>query len=86
MYNKISNIYYYNIMSQEYIVFFMGLASLCASIMVFVLKICFKSKCDQVNCCWGCLNVHRNTAQESQTISNSELQLPSRVSPATLPV
>lgn len=66
-------------MSQEYIVFFMGLASLVASLMIFIMKVCFKSKCSDVSCCWGCLNVHRNTSQESQNISMNEIKVPSRV-------
>ena len=33
-----------------------------------VLRVAFKSKCDQVSCCFGCLKVHRKVEQESRDI------------------
>ena len=73
-------------MDPNYIVVFTSSLTLTVSLLVFIIKVCFKSKCDQVNCCWGALSVHRNTKEESQNISMSEIQVngPSRVS--TLPV
>lgn len=36
------------------------------------LKFCLKSKCDNVNLCWGLIKVHRNTELESDTIDIEE--------------
>ena len=73
-------------MNQEYIVFFTSISAFVVSVMVFMLKVCFKSKCSDVSFCWGGLKIHRNTEQETQNISSGEIQLSSRISPATLPV
>ena len=66
-------------MDQTYIVFVTSLSAFVLSLMVFLLKVCFKSKCSDVSCCWGAVKVHRNTDQESQNISMTDIQ-PSRVS------
>ena len=72
-------------MNQEYIVFFTSISAFVVSLMVFMLKVCFKSKCSDVSFCWGGLKIHRNTEQETQNISMNDIQVqPSRV--LTLPV
>ena len=73
-------------MSQDYIILFTSSLTLIVSLLVFIIKVCFKSKCSDINLCCGLLKIHRNTSGESQNISMSEIQVngPSRVS--TLPV
>ena len=73
-------------MDQTYIVFFTSLSAFVLSLMVLILKVCFKSKCSDVSCCWGAIKVHRSVELESQNISMNDIQVqPSRVS-HTLPV
>jgi hypothetical protein len=36
------------------------------------LKFCLKSKCDNVNLCWGMIKVHRNTELEENNIDENE--------------
>ena len=68
-------------MSNEYIVFLMSSLTLIVSLLVFMLKVCFKSKCSDVSCCWGMFKVHRNTIEESQNVSTNNIEMPSSVSP-----
>jgi len=69
-------------MSQEYIVFLMSSLTLIVSLMVFLVKVCFKSKCSDISLCFGCLKVHRNTIEESSNVSTSNIEVPSRVMPS----
>ena len=67
-------------MESEYIVLFTSSLTLIVSLLVFIIKVCFKSKCSDVNCCFGLIKIHRNTSEETQNISLSEINVsPSRV-------
>ena len=68
-------------MSNEYIVFLMSSLTLIVSLLVFMLKVCFKSKCSDISCCWGMFRLHRNTIEEEQNVSTSNIEMPSSVSP-----
>lgn len=35
-----------------------------------VLRYAFKSKCDQVNLCFGCLNIHREVERETSDLES----------------
>lgn len=54
----------------------LSLAGILSTVLIFLIKSCFKSKCDQVELC--CIKIHRNTSQESQNISNPEIMLEPR--------
>jgi hypothetical protein len=54
----------------------LSLAGILSTVLIFLIKSCFKSKCDQVDLC--CLKIHRNTSQESQNISSPQLILEPR--------
>jgi hypothetical protein len=68
-------------MQSEYLVIFTSSLTLIVSLLVFMLKVCFKSKCADVNFCWGFLKVHRNTIEEEKNISMSDVTNRSTVSP-----
>jgi hypothetical protein len=40
--------------------------------IALALKYCLKSKCDNVNCCWGCITIHRNVEIEENDIEIAE--------------
>lgn len=52
----------------------LSLAGILSTVLIFLIKSCFKSKCDQVDLC--CIKIHRNTSQESQNISTSDILEP----------
>ena len=59
----------------------LSLAGIMSTVLIFLIKSCYSSKCDQVDLC--CLKIHRNTKEESQNISTPNIILeprsPSRV-------
>jgi hypothetical protein len=38
-----------------------------------LLAVCFKSKCDDINICYGCCKIHRNVPQEDEPVNGIEL-------------
>ena len=54
----------------------LSLAGILSTIIIFLIKSCFQSKCDQVDC--FCVKIHRKTEQESQQISNPNMILEPR--------
>ena len=40
------------------------------SLLALLVRYAFKSKCDQVNLCWGLLNIHRKIENEQLTNDN----------------
>jgi hypothetical protein len=40
------------------------------SILALLIRYMFKSKCDQVNLCWGLLQIHRKIENEQLTNDN----------------
>ena len=58
-------------MSDEWIttfdaVFFLTIGSLVCGGFALVIKHCLKSKCDNVNLCFGMITVHRNVELEAE--------------------
>lgn len=43
-----------------------GIVSLGVGMVVLITKICFKSKCEDVNVCWGLIHIERNTTLEAE--------------------
>ncbi len=60
-------------MESEYIVLITSSVALITSLLFFIIKVCFKSKCSDVNCCYGLLKIHRNTNEESKNVSMNEI-------------
>lgn len=54
----------------------LSLAGILSTLLIFLIRSCFQSKCDQVDLC--CIKIHRNTNQESQNISNPNIVLEPR--------
>ena len=50
-----------------------SLATICSGIIVLGLRLCFKSKCSDVDLCCGLFKIHRNIELEMQ-IENKELE------------
>ncbi len=52
--------------------FWITIAGIFSGLLGLTLKMCLKSKCEDVNCCYGLFNVHRNIKAEEDI----ELQRP----------
>ena len=44
--------------------FWVGLYTFAGGFILAVLALMYKSKCDQLKLCWGCMEVHRNVEVE----------------------
>ena len=59
----------------------LSLAGILSTVLIFLIKSCYSSKCDQVDLC--CIKIHRRTELESQNISTPNISIeprtPSRV-------
>lgn len=53
-------------------IFFVTVISIIGGGLALALKFCLKSKCDNVNLCWGLIKVHRNTELEENDINENE--------------
>lgn len=54
------------------------ICSILSGIIVLLIKVCFASKCEDVNICFGLISVKRNVQLEKKTISklnSSDLEL-----------
>jgi len=57
--------------------FWGGLYTFTGGFILAVLALMYKSKCDQLKLCWGCLEVHRNVEVEmTQDIRQIEAPQP----------
>jgi hypothetical protein len=45
---------------------------ICSGVAGLLIRYTFKSKCDQVSICFGCLKVHREVNQEETIIDDSQ--------------
>ena len=52
--------------------FWITISGIISGLLGLTLKMCLKSKCEDVNCCFGFFNVHRNIEAEEDI----ELQRP----------
>ena len=65
-------------MNENYVILFSSSLTLIVSLLVFIVKVCFKSKCSDIDFCYGLLKIHRNTSEESQNVSSNKLEFPNR--------
>ena len=56
----------------EYFIF--TIASFAAIVFIAIVKICFASKCDSINLCYGLCQIHRAVNLELSQIPNQSLQ------------
>jgi hypothetical protein len=64
-------------MSNEWIntydgVFFITISTLLFGCFGLVIKYCLRSKCDNINLCFGLITVHRNVELETQVIGRAQ--------------
>ena len=45
-------------------VFYLSVATLIVGVCGLSIRYCYRSKCEDMSCCWGLLKIHRNTSQE----------------------
>jgi hypothetical protein len=55
--------------------FILSLVSLLSAIAIVALKVCYASKCERVEFCWGGILIDREPRLENREISNSNLEL-----------
>jgi hypothetical protein len=56
-------------------VFFMGVTASLIGLLGIVIKSCSSSRCEDTNCCFGLLKIHRNvTLEHDEALENLELQ------------
>ena len=48
------------------------LATIFSAICGLIIRYSFKSKCEDVNCCFGCLKFHRDTRSEKEEVTTQE--------------
>ncbi len=66
-------------------VFWITITTIITGSVGLALKLCLKSKCDNVSCCWGGLLIHRNVDIEAQEeMKEMELGLSREVSTPNL--
>jgi hypothetical protein len=58
-------------MSEEWVntydaVFFLTISTLLFGCFGVLIKYCLKSRCDNVNLCFGCVNIHRDVETEGE--------------------
>ena len=54
-----------------------SLATICSGIVVLALRLCFKSKCSDIDLCFGFFKIKRNIELEMQ-IEKDELKSPEK--------
>jgi len=53
-----------------------GLATLGSGVLGLSIRYCFKSKCKDVNLCFGLIKIHRNTEDE---VKSEEMELRNKI-------
>jgi len=53
-------------MSTNFIIFSVSLI-----VIIAIIKVCFASKCNSVNICWGLINVQRDVSLEEKELSEN---------------
>ena len=49
-----------------------ALGSIAAGLVGLIIRYSFRSKCEDVNCCFGCLKFHRDVKSEKAEITAQE--------------
>ena len=49
-----------------------ALATITSAVIGLIIRYSFRSKCEDVNCCWGFLKFHRDTRSEKEEITTQE--------------
>lgn len=47
-------------------VFWITITTILTGSLGLAIKVCLRSKCDNVNCCWGGIIIHRNVELEQE--------------------
>ena len=47
-----------------------ALATILCAVAILMMKICFASKCNKIELCYGLVHIDRNTSQESKEFHN----------------
>jgi hypothetical protein len=48
------------------------LSTIASAVVGLIIRYSFRSKCDEVNCCFGCLKFHRDIKSEKAEITTQE--------------
>ena len=48
------------------------LSTIASAVVGLIIRYSFRSKCDEVNCCFGCLKFHRDVKSEKAEITTQE--------------
>lgn len=51
--------------------FYITIGGLISAFFGLTLKMCFKSRCEDINLCWGLFKVHRNVELEADLEANN---------------
>jgi hypothetical protein len=51
-------------MTQLSEIFYSNLVTICSGIMLAVVAVCYKSKCRNINCCYGLIQIDRDVIAE----------------------
>lgn len=52
------------------------LATIASALIGLIIRYSFRSKCEDINCCFGCLKVHRDICSEKEvTTQESEEEI-----------
>lgn len=47
-------------------IFYSNLVTICSGIILAMVAVCYKSKCSNINCCYGLIEIDRNVAIEEE--------------------
>jgi len=48
------------------------LATIGSALIGLIIRYSFRSKCEDVNCCFGCLKFHRDVKSEKEVVERQE--------------
>ena len=48
------------------------LATIGSALVGLIIRYSFRSKCEDVNCCFGCLKFHRDVKSEKEVVERQE--------------
>jgi hypothetical protein len=54
--------------------FWITIATLVTGSLALVIKYSLKSKCDNVQCCWGAITIHRNVELENNEENSNTIE------------
>jgi len=48
------------------------LATICSALIGLIIRYSYRSKCKDVNCCFGCVKFHRDTRSEKEVTNTQQ--------------